>query len=263
MKLFISICLMFAAFSSANGKEVESRSMMVLQNWNKANNAKDTQALSRLYASRITYYGSRLSKGICIKDKKRFFGKYPYFSQKIENPSYISLTPRLHKISFEKYVQLSPNGKTKIYPSYLLIDTSNAFPTIIEEGDKVTDTNIKRNQKAHTYSFSGIHSLTGHITEVQYYGPPGYGENPKYDKKLTAYILELDAPIRVIEKDPSELNFTTTTSKIQLVIHDFSAFNKARKNHHKVIVKGEFFSGHTGYHIRKLLMDVKSIKRYP
>ncbi len=263
MKLFISICLMLAVFSSAYGEEAESKSMMILQSWNEANNAKDAHTLSRLYATEVTYYGSKLSQDKCIKDKKRFFKKYPSFSQKIKNPNYAVLTPRLHKVSFEKHVQLNSNGKTKMYPSYLLIDTSSSFPTIVEEGDKITDTNIDRNHKTPTYTFSGVHSITGYIEEVPYYGPPGYGEDPKHDKKLTAYILKLDNPIKVIEKEPDELNFTTTTSEVQLVVHDFSIFNKARKDHQKVIIKGEFFSGHTGYHVRDLLIDIKSIKQYP
>jgi len=39
-----------------------------------------------------------------------------------------------------------------------------------------------------------------------------------------------------------------------------SQLDSVEKRHKQVILNGEFFSSHTGYHIRELLMDVKSIK---
>ncbi len=260
MKILISICFIFITLIYANNK-IEATINMVVQGWNEANNEKDTDMLSRLYAPKVTYYGSKFSRSKCIKDKNRFFKKYPHFSQSINNISYISLTPRLHKVSFDKYVQIKPHKQSKMYPSYLLVDTSSSFPAITEEGDAVTDKNLKRKSTPQTFTFNGIHQIRGTIKKVKHYGPPGFGENPQEDRLLTAYILKLNKPIKVIESNPNELNYTTTATEIHLVAFDFlSQLDVAEKQHKQVILNGEFFSSHTGYHIRELLMDVKSIK---
>ena len=262
MKKLLSIFIFFTTLIFAQPNDVESKVMMVLQSWNEANNAKDTDTLSRLYASKITYYGSKLSRTQCIEDKKRLFKKYPHFSQIIKDTKYISLAPRLHKVLFEKHVRIKPNEKIKVYPSYLIIDTSSTFPAIAEEGDAVTDKNIKKNKAIKTFTFDGIHSVQGTIEKVKSYGPPGFGEDPEHDQKDTAYILRLPQPIRVIESDPNEeINHTTTATEIQLVAFEFiKKLDVAATRHQKVVLAGEFFSGHTGHHIRELLMDVKSVK---
>ena len=261
MKILVSIFFILVTLTSASNNKIEASLNMVVQTWNEANNKKDTVMLSRLYAPKVTYYGSKLSKSKCIRDKKRFFKKYPLFFQSIDNIRYISLTPRLHKISFNKYVQIKPSKQPKMYPSYLLVDTSSSLPVITEEGDAVTDRNLKRKSAPRTFSFNGIHQIQGTVEQVKYYGPPGFGENPKEDKLLTAYILKLNKPIKVIEANPNELNYTTTATEVQLFAFDFlELLDIAEKNHQQVTLSGEFFSAHTGYHIRDLLMDVKSVK---
>ena len=262
MKIFVTICLLLITFSHAdNSENPEVDLMRTLQGWNDANNAQDTDALSRLYASKVIYYGSKFTRNKCIKDKKRFFKKYSYFSQSIKKITYTSLTPRLHRITFDKYVRITPNKGVKMYPSYLVVNTASAFPAIVEEGDVVTDKNLKRKKNIKSFSFNGTHKIKGIIKKVKHYGPPGYGENPREDMLLTAYILKLNHPIKVIESNPDEMNYTTTATEIQLLAFDFlELLGIAAKKHKKVTLNGEFFSGHTGYHIRDLLMDVKSVK---
>lgn len=257
MKFFISLFLTITLFSFANANEREDRLMMVLESWNDANNAKDTDTLSRLYASKIIYYGSRLSREKCIKDKKRLFNKYPYFTQAIENAAFTSLNPNLYKIIFDKYVRITPGKKYKVYPSYVLVDTSLTFPAIVEEGDSITDKNIKRNNTLPTYTIGGVHEIKGKVQIVHHYGPPGYGEDPINDQKLTAYILKLDAPIKVVALKGDEVSFTTHTSEIQLAgFEDFAYLEEAAESGENLTLRGEFFSAHTGYHIRDVLMDI-------
>ena len=262
MKKIITVFLIVAAAVFAQSNDTEAKIKMVLESWNEANNAKDIDTLSRLYSSRMIYYGSKLSREKCLRDKKRFFYRYPYFSQSVKNVHYASLAPGLEKISFDKYVRTKPNSQLKMYPSYLLVDTSSPFPAIVEEGDVITDRNLKRRKRIQTFSFRGIHQISGIVEEVKYYGPPGYGDNPKEDKLMTAYVLKLEHPIRVVDSNPDSFNETVTTTEVQLVINNFALFDKARRNHHRITVNGEFFSANTGHHIRKLLMDVKSLK-YP
>ncbi len=40
--------------------------------------------------------------------------------------------------------------------------------------------------------------LTGVLMQKTFYGPPGYGEDPRHDRKEHVYILRLEKPIRVI-----------------------------------------------------------------
>lgn len=256
MKYLLSLFLAFVLFTHASADELENKMMMVLQSWNDANNAKDTDTLSRLYASNIMYYGSRLSRDKCIKDKKRLFRKYPDFTQSFDSAAFNSLNPHLHKIVFDKYVRIAPGKKYKVYPSYILVDTSSVFPAIVEEGDSITDKNA-----IPTYTIGGVHELKGKIKKIAHYGPPGYGEDPLNDQKLTAYILYLNTPINVVALEDDEVSFSTQTTEIQLVAFDYIAqLNMARQKGATVTLRGELFSAHTGYHIRDVLMDVKSIK---
>ena len=258
MKTLIAICLLLITTVYGSSQD---KITMVLQGWNQANNDKDTDTLSRLYASQVTYYGSKLSRSKCIKDKKRLFRKYPNFTQSVSNVHTLSLTPRLHKVSFNKYVRIEPNGKNKMYPSYLVINTASSFPSIVEEGDRVTDKNLKKKTHSKSYTFEGQYTIRGKIIKVQHYGPPGYGENPSEDSHLTAYILKLNKPITVVANDSDGIDFTTTTTEIQLVAFDYlKQLDNVAKSGSQVTLTGEFFSAHTGYHIRDLLMDVKSAK---
>jgi len=260
MMLLILISFIFFNFSYAvdNTKFVSS----VLYKWNEANNQKDISKLSKLYSDNVIYYGKKLSKRESIKDKQRFFKKYPLFSQTIDNIKYTPIATKLYKVSFDKQVKLTPNRKSKIYPSYLIIDTSLNHPNIVEEGDILTDIKLNRAKGVKVFSFDGRHKVKGTIQKVKYYGPPGFGENPKVDKLLTAYILKLDEPIKVVKSNNSlnEFDSTTIATEIQLVAFDFlKQLDIAEQKHKKVELEGEFFSAHTGHHIRKLLMDVKSI----
>ena len=52
-------------------------------------------------------------------------------------------------------------------------------------------------------------TLTGTLTERIAYGPPGYGENPKKDKKVRYFVLELKKPINIKGDTSSEFNQDT------------------------------------------------------
>lgn len=123
--------------------EIENKMNMVLQSWNKSNNTQDTKTLIKLYDINVKYYGANLSRGKCIIDKKRFFKKHPHFAQTISNPVISLYDDDIYKISFDKLVQIKINGEKKYYPSYLLVKNSSS-PVIVEEGDAVTDKNLKR-----------------------------------------------------------------------------------------------------------------------
>lgn len=257
---FFFILLLFSPTLYAQPAGTESKLIMVVKHWNDANNAKDTNTLSRLYAKTIIYYGRRLPLNQCIGDKKRFFRKYPYFHQSIQNIAYASIGKNVYRIIFDKNVRIKRGSKRKLYPSYIQVDTSTTLPRIVEEGDSVTDKNIKRNKSIPVYTLGGIHALSGQVKTVLQYGPPGYGENPQADQKITAFVLKLKDPIHVVSLKGDEVNFSTQANEIQLVASDYlpQLKNIADSGRFETF-RGEIFSAHSGYHIRDVLMEVKSI----
>ena len=106
-----------------------------------------------------------------------------------------------------------------------------------------------------------VSTLTGTVKSEVFFGPPGYGENPKTDKKETAYILQLSKPINVIATDPEDdLNSTTkNVTKIQLVSE--RNFKLSNFNNKTVKVSGTFFSAISGHHHTKILIDVNKIEQ--
>jgi len=129
-------------FITYSGKKEDVDNSDVLGRWVHAHNTQNMNELKQLYANEITYYGKKLPKSQCIKDKKRALAKYPQFQVRIDHIKYIPVTPTLTKITFDKYVKFNSNKKEKMYPSYLLIDTGDS--SIIVESDSITDKNFKK-----------------------------------------------------------------------------------------------------------------------
>ena len=127
-----------------NSNSTTTKISKILEDWTKANNDNDMKFLSKLYAKELTYYGKKLTRKKCIKDKTRAFKKYPNFHQSLEEIDYSEITPNIYKVTFNKLVRLKANGKLNVYPSYLLIDTSTS--SILVEGDDITDANKKIKQ---------------------------------------------------------------------------------------------------------------------
>src|SRR5260370_29724887 len=102
-------------------------------------------------------------------------------------------------------------------------------------------------------------TLTGRVVYRTFYGPPGYGENPKTDSRETQDILLLDSPVDVIAtgNDPLTDQTERRVTRITLVI-DHSIKRLIGK---RVIIEGTLVHAHTGHHHTKVLMDVSSIKR--
>ena len=118
--------------------------------WNKINNQRDTNKLYYLYAPEVLYYGKNLKDSNCIKDKRKFYKKHPFFSQSIDNLYVVKLDDDLYKVYFDKYVRIKENGRVKKYPSYLVVGYVNGVPFIFVEGDSVTDRNLlKKYKKSH------------------------------------------------------------------------------------------------------------------
>jgi len=125
-----------------NDDNIERTLSNIVFEWNDAVSKRDTDRLFKLYGHNVLYYGSKFSDDKCIKDKNRFYKRYPYFSQSIEDIYYKKVSNNLYKVSFNKFVKLKKSKPIKNYPSYLVIDTSFDSPLIMVEGDTVTDKNL-------------------------------------------------------------------------------------------------------------------------
>lgn len=101
-------------------------------------------------------------------------------------------------------------------------------------------------------------TVTGTIYEKPYYGPPGYGENPEEDKKLTALILRLDTPISFIGVSDDDFiprgEVVENIEEMHMAVSpDVSTEYLVNK---RVKIKGNTFGSHTGYHQTKVLLDI-------
>ena len=167
----------------------------LVQEWNKANSSKDIEALRQLFDNNVTFYGSSMSRNACIEKKKSLFKKNADFYQQIYGDidvEHISETEV--KCSFVKRVTV--DGKTTDYPSYLNFRKNGGEWKISVEGDLVTDKvlankNLKSKcANSSEYYFDSPSSVVyGKVITETYYGPPGYGEDPKHDSKEHFYML--------------------------------------------------------------------------
>ncbi len=99
---------------------------------------------------------------------------------------------------------------------------------------------------AHILQEENVSLLLGRVEREIVYGPPGFGESPNEDEKLTQHFL-------YIEDEPLGKHH-----KIQLI--NMSTQQLKSFETKKVSIKGKLFSSHTGYHNTPLLMEVTDIK---
>jgi len=90
-------------------------------------------------------------------------------------------------------------------------------------------------------------TLEGKIVLYDFYGPPGYGENPDEDMKVSYYFLVLKNPIK-FEGD----NETKTIKEVQIVTAKGTKYT-VNKNYK---IKGKLFLPSSGFHFGELLIAV-------
>lgn len=104
------------------------------------------------------------------------------------------------------------------------------------------------------YHFDSLSTITGLLELESYFGPPGFGENPKTDAKLNTWILKLKAPIRVI--GPNHVSPISNITEIQL---NPKQLDLAKYKGYEVKLKGKLYHAHTGFHIKQVLMTVENV----
>ena len=142
-RLFLIV--LFGSFSILKASEDISLQNVksTLEQWNSAISIHNSKALWSIYSKKLKYYGKIASKKAVIKDKKRFFRKYPNFWQYIENDHIYKINKNTYRVVFDKYVKITLNSDIKKYPSHLTIKRFGNGFRVVEEGDKVTDRNLR------------------------------------------------------------------------------------------------------------------------
>lgn len=106
--------------------------------------------------------------------------------------------------------------------------------------------------------YPSVVSLTGTLKEKWHYGPPNYGENPKTDKILYYYVLELENPINV-RQDTSKDIFCVTYRNIrtvELVIGDQLWRSLGERIGHKVTLRGRLMPKTFAHDFTNVLLQV-------
>jgi hypothetical protein len=111
-----------------------------------------------------------------------------------------------------------------------------------------------------TFKFEpAVVTLTGKLVKKEFFGPPGYGENPKTDSKVQAAILLLANPIKVVAEKDDQFNETRDNIKeVQLI--NVKGIDLSKFFRKKVKVTGKLSSAITGHHHTDVLIEIDDIQ---
>ena len=96
-------------------------------------------------------------------------------------------------------------------------------------------------------------SLKGKVIVRTFFGPPGYGENPKADSKEQQALLVLDHAICVDASRDEE----GATNEIEITLVPIGNFGLSTFVGKRVTVKGSLFHANTAHHHTKVLMQLE------
>jgi Domain of unknown function (DUF4431) len=104
--------------------------------------------------------------------------------------------------------------------------------------------------------------LEGILQEGEFFGPPGYGENPATDQLERSYYLQLPVPLgeqtgfQHLPKDAD--TDATRVFFVQLVVLDAARLKPRPLIGHRVRVAGHLMAAITGHHRTPVLLVVNS-----
>ena len=106
-------------------------------------------------------------------------------------------------------------------------------------------------------------TLTGTLkNDKVFYGPPGYGQDPKHDEKEVPERLVLEVPIAIEPVKGDRFNQAVKDVKELTIVHgkvkDVRPFLDQR-----VKAIGKLFEAHTGHHHTPALIDLESLELAP
>ena len=111
-----------------------------------------------------------------------------------------------------------------------------------------------------------IVKLRGYLVEKRFYGPPGWGETPKQDAKVGAWLLLLYEPINVRAEAGDRASGDLNVHRVQLaILSDDKVLRKKTSGllGQEVFVTGKMYRGNTGWYWTGIAMDLQNIALVP
>ena len=108
-------------------------------------------------------------------------------------------------------------------------------------------------------------NLTGTISMGHGFGPPGFGEDPEHDMKLSYPLLTVDRPIcvdKTLATTDSDAVKEAGVKALEMVHSDEHPFKREWLKQH-VVVTGTLYHSYNGYHQTSVLISVSKTKILP
>ena len=100
-------------------------------------------------------------------------------------------------------------------------------------------------------------AVTGRLERRTFYGPPGYGEDPKRDVRETGFYLVPASPICVAGSPAPEINAPRAGVRLVQLVLDSAGYARLRPQlGRSVTVRGALFAAHTGHHHAPVVLYV-------
>lgn len=112
-------------------------------------------------------------------------------------------------------------------------------------------------------------TLKGFLAVKYFYGPPGFGETPKIDDKIEAWLLFPSTPFNIRgSSDPDDGAEETGVSQIQLVVITSKGGKKLWKDLRRnlgreVLVTGKLYESPTAHYWTGIAMELEKVVLVP
>lgn len=118
------------------------------EEWSDTRNTRSTSPLNRLFADKVNFYQTTMTRSECIERIKKMMSKYPNYQQEVCDFTYSEMGTNRIKVHFSKIVWVNGKGESSTtYPSYLIFTKKNGTWKIETESDDVTDRNLAKKKK--------------------------------------------------------------------------------------------------------------------
>lgn len=134
----------------------------IVKSWSLAHEQWDFECLKRLYADTLIFYTQKISAAKALSKITGMFRPSEAFKHKIISDIDLKVLENSYiKCNFTKEVTI--NGKTKSYPSYLVIDKQNEKYFVVAEGDYITDKNLNYDYEESVSKLTGTNHQTSKV----------------------------------------------------------------------------------------------------
>jgi hypothetical protein len=97
--------------------------------------------------------------------------------------------------------------------------------------------------------------VTGTLTRRTFYGAPGFGEDPKHDKKETGFYLELASPV-CVTGGRDDTNVPKTGIRLAQILLDQSGYDRLRASlGRRVTLRGTLSGSISGHHHAPVILN--------